>query len=504
MSVTSLAGASLPLILALDVGTSSVRAVLYDARGVTVEGLESRTVYQMKTTPDGGVEMDADELCGIICHNVDELLRQAGEAAEGIRGVAMCTFWHSLLGVNEDGKAVTPIYNWSDTRSAPDVLTLSKQVDAAWLHARTGCVPHASYYPAKLLWVRRINPELFARVARWMSPSEYFFLKLFGKARCGVSMASGTGLLNQHSCVWDEEVLKALGIESSHLSPLTESPDGDEPFVGLQDEYAKRWPVLSRLPWFPAIGDGAASNIGSGGFTAEIIAINVGTSGAMRVCWPAEAVRIPQGLWCYRASRRYVVIGGALSNGGDVYAWCQQTLKLNAEEIERKLAGLEADGHGLTVLPFFSGERSTGWHSQARAAFVGMSLNTEPVEILRASLEAVAYRFAAIYERLKREVPGAGRIVASGGGILHSTVWTQMMADVIGVPVVASAVPEASSRGAAVLALRSLGCIDDFGDAPATFGSVYEPDGANHEKYKRGRERQERLYELLIAPETEM
>lgn len=498
MSVTSLAQAHAPLILALDVGTSSARAVLYDARGVMIEDLESHTTYQMKTTPDGGVIMDADELCAIICRNLDELLNHAGAAAEQIGGVAMCTFWHSLMGVDKDARAATPIYNWNDTRSAAEVDELAKLVDATWLHARTGCRPHASYYPAKLLWLKRTNADLYACVARWMSPSEYFFLKLFGKARCGVSMASGTGLLNQHSCEWDAEVLKALGLDTAHLSPLTENADGDEAFIGLGEEFASRWPALSRIPWFPAIGDGAASNIGSGGFTADIIAINVGTSGAMRVCWPTESVRTPPGLWCYRASRRHVVVGGALSNGGDVYAWCQHTLRLGTEEVEKKLAALGADAHGLTVLPFFSGERSTGWHSEARAAIIGLGLNTEPVEILRASLEAVCYRFAAIYERLKNEVPSASRIVASGGGILHSPVWTQMMADVIGVPVIASAVPEASSRGAAMLALKSLGTIHDFSDAPATFGQVFEPEAANHEKYLRGRERQEKLYELLI------
>ena len=499
MSVTSLAEAHTPLILALDVGTSSARAVLYDARGAMIDGIEARTTYQMQTTPDGGVEMDADELCEIIAANIDELLDQAGAAAAQIAGVAMCTFWHSVLGVDESGRAVTPIYNWNDTRDADDVETLSRMTDPAWLHARTGCRPHASYYPARLLWLRRTQPELLRQVARLMSPGEYFHLKLFGQARCGISMASGTGLLNQQTCRWDSEVLSLLNLEPERLSPLSESADGDEPFAGLRDEYARRWPALKGVPWFPAIGDGAASNIGSGGHTADIIAINVGTSGAMRVCWPTETVRVPAGLWCYRATRRYVVTGGALSNGGDVYAWCQRTLKLDAAEAEQKLAALEPDAHGLTVLPFFSGERSTGWHSHARASFIGLSLNTEPVEILRAALEAVCYRFAAIYERLKAEVPEACRIVASGGGILNSVVWTQMMSDVIGVPVIASAVPEASSRGAALLALRSLGLISAFSDAPATFGNVFEPDRANHERYKHGRERQEKYYDLLIA-----
>jgi gluconokinase len=152
----------------------------------------------------------------------------------------------------------------------------------------------------------------------------------------------------------------------------------------------------------------------------------------------------------YRANRQYALIGGALSNAGDVHEWCRKRLRLEEAEIETKLAAGTPDSHGLTVLPFFSGERSTGWHDSARATFTGISLSTQPIDLVRASLEAVCYRFAAIYERLKDELASNARIIASGGGILHSRAWTQIMSDVIGVPVAASGVAEASSRGAAM------------------------------------------------------
>lgn len=501
MSTIHESQAQRPLVLALDVGTSSVRALLYDAQGRAIEGAESRIAYQMQMTPDGGVEMDADELCALTCRTIDELLQRAGalisDLREALCGVALSTFWHSLLGIGADGRAVTPLYNWSDTRSAADADVFSQLFGVEWIHARTGTVPHASYYPAKLLWLWRTDPALYTRVARWMSFGEYFHLQLFGRTLCSISIASGTGLFNPNTCAWDEDMLRALEIEPPQLSPL---PEGDEPLTGLRRAYAERWPALSKLPWMPAVGDGACSNVGSGCVTPEMVALMVGTSGAMRVCWQADSVKVPRGLWCYRVNRRYFVMGGALSNGGDVYAWCQKTLRLDADEIEAWLKEMEADAHGLTVLPFFSGERSTGWADDARAAVIGMSLSTEPIDILRAALEAVAYRFAAIYDLLAEAMPRATRIVASGGGILRSPVWTQMMADVIGVPVAASAVSEASSRGAALLALQALGHIPGLDPIPAPLGKVCEPDAANHKLYQRGRERQQRLYDLLIAP----
>ncbi|MGH9767969.1 MAG: FGGY-family carbohydrate kinase, partial [Blastocatellia bacterium] len=322
---------------------------------------------------------------------------------------------------------------------------------------------------------------------------------------CGVSMASGTGLFNPNKNDWDDEMLAGIGVDRDQLSPLAEesangSANGSGGLSEMRREFAERWPALRNAKWLPAIGDGAASNIGSGSFTRGLIAINVGTSGAMRVCWPAERVKIPKGLWLYRANRRYALIGGALSNAGDVYAWCKRVLRLDDDDevIESQLAAMKADDYGLTVLPFFSGERSTGWHGEARAAFTGINLSADPIEILRASLEAVCYRFAAIYERLKAKLPGDTKIIASGGGILNSRVWTQMMADVIGVPVVASAVPEASSRGAAMLALEAFGQIGSLSELETPLGEVFEPNARDHELYLQGRVRQERLYNLLI------
>ena len=196
-----------------------------------------------------------------------------------------------------------------------------------------------------------------------------------------------------------------------------------------------------------------------------------------------------------RANRRYALIGGALSNAGDVYAWCKRVLRLDDDDevIESNLAAMKADDHGLAALPFFSGERSTGWHSEARATFTGLNLSADPIEILRALLESVCYRFAAIYERLKAETPGDTKIIASGGGILNSLVWTQMMADVIGVPVVASAVPK--RRAGARRCWRSR--LSDRLRAWTRWKRRSERYSSRiaekHERYALGRRRQERF-----------
>ena len=186
--------------------------------------------------------------------------------APRIVGVAVSTFWHNVVGVDSHSEAITPIYSWADTRSAAAAETLRQKLNESEVHARTGCVLHPSYLPAKLLWLQQTQPELFGRVAHWMSFGEYLYLKLMGRTICSLSMASGTGLFDQNRCLWDEELLEALSLRQNQLSPLG---DLSATLSELTSPYADRWPALSRIPWLPALGDGACSNVGSGCSTQE-------------------------------------------------------------------------------------------------------------------------------------------------------------------------------------------------------------------------------------------
>ncbi len=481
-----------PCVLAIDIGTSSVRAILFD-RTARVASPAFQKAYAMETTPDGGAFIDAERLAAEVESVLDDFCAAGGHPAIG--GVAMTTFWHNVVGVEGD-RAVTPLISWADTRPGAVICELGRRLDAASTHRRTGCVLHPSYLPAKICWFARNDPHRFARAERWMSIGEYLFLKWFGTPACSVSMASGTGLFNAHRCDWDDETLAVLPVERAQLTPLC---DVDQPVRGLKDALAARWPALAGVPWYPAIGDGACNNIGSGCVDEGRIALMVGTSGAMRVMKRAEAFTIPEGLWCYRSDRRRILMGGALSNGGNVYGWMRDTLRLGDERsVEVDLSRMAPDSHGLTVLPFWAGERSPGWHDSARASITGMTLHTTPLDVMRASLEATAYCFADIYGRLRAVAGDSGEIVASGAGLLQSPVWTQMLADVLERPITASAVAEASSRGAALLALEASGALEDLSAAPAPMGKTYEPDSANRDRYREAMHRQRELYDMMM------
>ena len=486
------------LVLTLDLGTSSVRAMLFDARGRAVPGAEAQTAYAQTTGADGGVETDPEMLLTLTVGAVRKLVKAAdAPTLARIAGVGVSCFWHSLVGVGADGRAVTPLLSWADARAQVQATRLQKTLDESEYHKRTGCVLHPSYWPAKLCWLYETRPQEAAKAAQWMSFGEYLTLRLFGEAKCSLSMASGTGLLDPNTKRWDDKTLAALPVTRDHLV----TPDDQaEPQSGVVKEWARGLGPLQSLPWFPAFVDGACSNVGSGATGDDRIAINVGTSGAMRVAVRAAHVDIAPGLFCYRVDGERLLVGGAFANGGNVHAWAGRTLLLGTARAEtRTVAALPPDGHGLTVLPLWAGERSPGWHVGARATVTGMNLHTTPQDILRASLEAVAYQFAAVRDTLGASHPSATQIVASGGALVHDTAWTQIMADVFGVPVTTSRVFEASSRGAALLALSALGLIGDLADVPAFLGKTYTPHPASHAVYEKARARHEALYALMLG-----
>lgn len=481
-------------VLSVDVGSSSVRATLYDAGGSPIDGTDTKFDYDFEHDAEGAAVTDADALFDLVVRAIDGTLSGEGAGGAGISAVAMSTFWHSLLGLDREGHPTTPVITWADRRAADDARRLRERLDEAAIHRRTGAVLHSSYWPAKLAWLSHARPEVFESSERWVSPGDYFYGRLFGAHAEGTSMASATGLFDQNERVWDEELVEALPVDMAQLSPIS-----DEPRRDLGGEWLERWPALRGVPWFPAAGDGACSNIGSGCTTNERLALMVGSSGAMRVLWKADSVRIPDGPWCYRSDPGRFVMGGALSNGGNLVAWLRDTLQLpDEEEAEEALSRMAPDSHGLTFLPLLAGERGPGWADRANGTIAGLSMSSTPIEILRAAMESVAYRFALVAEMLEEASPGDKEVVATGGGLLGSPTWTQIMADTLGRPLTVSGVEEASSRGAALLALENLGELR-IEDIPAPLGKTFEPDPDRHEIYKEALARQQHLYEAVLG-----
>lgn len=495
--VSVMAGQKPFLLLSIDVGTSGVRAALFDERCHEVPGAQVRSLRTPARISDFA-ELDADALVDQVVKTIDDLLTYHFHSAGQIELIALSTFWHSLMGIDAAGSATTPLLTWADTRAAQYAKNLRVQFDEFEIHSRTGCRFHPSYWPAKLLWLKHAHGEKFRATRCWVGFAEYLCLRLFGEAVTSVSMASATGLFNQRKCDWDWDFVEALDISADTLPEITTRRN-----LRLADAFSFRWPALAEARLTCVVGDGAANNVGAGCTTKERMALMVGTSGAMRIAFAGEPpAELTPALWCYRVNDRRVVVGGALSNGGGLVSWLKGSLDVDSDpaSLQKELAALEPDAHGLTILPFWSGERSPGWLADARGTVFGLTQHTTPIEMLRAALESIGYRFALIARELDEIAPNA-TVFASGNALRSSPVWLQIIADVLGRPVMFGGTSESSIRGAALLALEAVGKIASLEEDSVAVEQVFEPDMSRHALYQQGLARQEELYERIYKGE---
>src|SRR5450432_3858382 len=461
-----------PAILAIDIGTSSVRTAFFDEKAQRVPGSSASQVYRVRHSADHGAELDPN----VLLRATRKCLRQTRSLTTSpVRAIGGSGFWHSLLGLDRAGEPLTPIYTWADARCAEDAARLRERLEERAIQQRTGCMLRASFWPAKLLWLQRTQPGLFRRVTRWVSPAEWIFEKAFGARGCSHSMASGTGLYDFARRDWDKDLLEISGLTSSRLGPL-------------RDEVH-----LDGVTVFPAIGDGAASNLGSGAGRPGIVAINIGTSAAVRAV-PASDARLPFGLFRFVVDQKRALLGGAVSNAGNLRAWCRRELRLPNDDraIEKVLRHPSAAGAYLTILPFWVSERAPTWPEHLDGAILGLTQASTAVDLLRATTTAVYHRLAQILEQLEGAIGPAKRLIVAGG-ILQSPASLQILADALEHDLEISAEQEASLRGAAVHALEQLGR-----ETPALKrGKIIHPSTAGTAAARRGRARQSQLEELL-------
>lgn len=450
-------------VLAVDIGTSWIKSALFGADGRLVSNTFHRAAQPIRHSPDGGAEIDPPAMRRVFLECLESTLAEAGGP---VSDLSVSCFWHGLLGVDELGRPVTPVYTWADSRSGEEARLLRRQLAEREIHRRTGCMIHSSFWPAKLRWLRRRDPGAFENAARWMSAAEWLQAGFCGRSVCGPGMASGTGLFNPTTLQWDDQMLDLCGLTEQTLNPLT-----DEALpVGASG--AQRFPLLRGALWRPAIGDGAAGNLGCGAGDGQA-ALNLGTSAALRIIQRGDPAPTPFGLFCYCVDGKRRLVGSALSNAGNLRSWCRRQLRLPDEdsELEKALAGRRRPRHGLLAFPFWVEERFPDWDEVMPAGVFGFRQSTSALDLLQALTEAVCHRLAEMLERLERFENRQLQVIVSGGAA-RSQEGLQRLSDVLGRPVTPCLEPEASLRGAAVYALGELG----LNPTPPRLGRTVPPD----------------------------
>lgn len=443
-------------IIALDLGTTSCRAILFDLTG-RVQTSSSRT-YPLITPKPGWVEQEPEALLAAAEAVVAEVAARAGAA--NVLGLSLCTYMHSLVALDADGHYLTNLITWADTRSASQVDWMREQPGWHDLYGRTGCPPHTMYPLYKFLWMQRERPDLMRAAHRWASIKELLVNRWTGRWALDYNLATGTGMLNMHTLTWDEAALDLAGVKHEQLAevvPTTQS-------FPLLSALGPRLGLLPGTPVVVGAGDGVLSSLGSGAIEPGVVAAMVGTSGAVRSCVKEPTVDPEARVFCYYLDKNRWILGGSLNNGGIALRWFRDNFYPGEEEYGAVLSEAAAAPLGagsLLFLPYLAGERSPGFNARARAVWFGLGLEHKRTHMARSVLEAVAYRLYSVLGPIEA-LTGEVTEIRATGGFARSPFWLQIVADVFGRQVAVPAEAEGSALGAFVLGAVSLGIAPDL------------------------------------------
>src|SRR5271157_5423037 len=487
------------LIIGLDLGTTNCKAVALALDGSLAGSAESS--HRLISPRPGWAEQSAEE----VWQGAQEVLRSVAQkvSSKDVIGLCLSGAMHSLLPVGADNLPLSPALTWADQRALPQARALRQKTDPHALYNRTGCPLQPLYYPARLRWWYEQDRQTFQQVARFMGITDWLVYCLTGRWVTNYGLASGSGLLDIQSLHWDAEALALAGITPGRLPELV------SPFAVLGEllpEVAKTTGLPAGLPVVAGSSDGGLANLGAGAVSPGQSVITIGTSGAVRRVVAEPLLDPAERTWCYLLAERNWFAGGAINNGGLALQWLRQSFypDLSAESgfdrLFQDAAGIEPGANGVTLLPYFTGERSPYWDAQVRALIYGLDLKHNRAHLARALLEGVAFCLADVWEALK-PAPMTEPAIRLAGSITRSPLWMQILADVLGERLLPLEASDASVAGAAMLGFQALGRAASLEQLAAhiTPAPAVQPDPARHQRYLELHRHFQQLYQRLAS-----
>lgn len=461
--------------LAVDVGTTELKAGAFDSRGQLLARGEAG--YALSVAADGQVEQAPVDWWGATLRS----LRTLGEQIDLGQLTAVCIGGQSptLLALDRAGEPLRPAITWLDTRAAVEAEELARALGT----------PAFQDQVAKAWWLARHEPDTFRRTARFAQSWDWLGERFSGRPVCSAARAVPP---------WPAAARAAAGLPGEQFPCPAEL---GAPIGGVSAEAARATGIRAGTPIIGGCGDFYAALIGAGAIEPGAACDVGGTSTSFNLC--AEApTRDPmlRSLGCIVPGRWHV--GGMMSTTGSAFGWLRERVLADPRspaELDAEAATVAPGADGLLFLPYLAGERTPIWDAKARAAFVGLSLQHTRAHCARAVLEGVAYGLRQIVERLRADRAPLREIRACGGQA-RSALWNQIKADVIGAPVVATAVHDAGLTGLAIAAARGVGAVADWPEAVQAMvrlGERFEPRPSHGPLYDAAFARYERLYPAL-------
>ncbi|MBH54388.1 MAG: xylulokinase [Opitutaceae bacterium] len=446
-------------LIGIDVGTSSMKTLLVDETGNVVGNVTES--YPFETPKPLWSEQDPSLWWEATCVLIKRVLQETQIDASNVVGLGLTGQMHGLVLLDKDDQVLRPCILWNDQRTGKQCADITSKVGADRVLELTGNPVLPGFTAPKIAWVQENEPELFSKAVRFLLPKDYVRFLLSGEHFTDVSDASGTSLLNIGERDWSEEMCDVLGLSTSFLPTVTESPVASSKISATA---AAATGLHEGTPIAAGGGDQAAQAVGSGIVKEGIVSATLGTSGV--VFAHSDEYRVePNGLlhaFCHAVPGKWHLMGVMLSAAGS-FDWYKSTLgdveSVEADKTSKNvfdLLTLQAKTappgcEGLLFLPYLSGERTPHPDPDARGTFFGMTLRHEKAHMTRSVLEGITFGMNDSLQLMRDLGLEISEVRASGGGA-KSEFWLQMQADIYGSRVVTTNVTEGAAFGAAVLA----------------------------------------------------
>lgn len=484
-------------VIGLDAGTTSVKAGLYlpDGREHTIA---ARRV-PLETPGPGWAEQDPDT----IVHAALEVLAEIAHASRGagltIAGICTGTAMHGLVGLDADGRPLTALLTYADTRARHQADVL--RAEHPDVYRRTGTPLHPMAPLAKLRWMHDERPEVAARVRTWVTGKEYLLTALTGRTVIDQSSASATGLWSLVTGAWDPGACELAGVDADHLAEIVAT---DAVVGGLTADVTRRTGIAQGTQVIAGATDGVLANIGVGALGDGVGAVTIGTSGAVRVMVDHPVTDDRMRVFCYALAADRWVVGGAISNGGLWVRWLREQVfadDLDDEAVVALAADVPAGSDGMLVLPYLTGERAPAWSTALSGVIFGARYGHGRGHLVRAGLEGVGHQLRLVTDALDACDLPIDTLRASGG-FTRSALWTRIVCDILDIPLDVVGVREASAFGAAALGMVALGLLDDLDGVVALVETTgrQQPDDRSRGVHDDAHARYTALVEALAEP----
>ena len=482
------------LYIGIDLGTSACKLLLVDAGGAILNTVSQS--YPISFPHPGWSEQNPSDWWDAVVTGVPELL--CGFDASQVAGIGAGGQMHGLVALDASDDVIRPAILWNDGRTAKQVDDLNEKIGRKRLSALTANIAFAGFTAPKLLWMRENEPENFAKIEKIMLPKDYVNYKLTGVHSCDYSDASGMLLLDVQHKRWSQEMLKICGVAESQMPKLYESYE----VVGtLTREAAQTLGLPETVKVVAGAGDNAAAAVGTGTVGAGGCNLSLGTSGTIFISSKEFGVDPNNALHAFaHADGGYHLMGCMLSAASCNQWFCENILNTtNYAEEQAKIAEDKLGENHVYFLPYLMGERSPINDTNARGAFIGMSMDTSRADFVQAVLEGVAFAIRDSFEvarSLGIEIP---RSKICGGGA-KSPLWRRIIANVLGIPLDMVKTEQGPGYGAAMLAMVGCGAftsVQAAAEALVEVASTTEPDAGLTAKYQARYEKFKQLYPAL-------